>query len=360
MNQTVEQLLSGTQTVLRSRAPLRISFCGGGTDVPPYPERFGGCVLSATIDKYAYVSVRRNVDSTIRVVSEDQVIDVSFGPQGGTQLEGRIDLAQAIFRRFKSSGIEVHLHADAPPGSGLGSSSTMIVALIEAMARERGLHLTDYQKAELACEVERNDLDIIGGLQDQYAAVFGGFNFIEFDRNGVQVTPLRLPEETIAELHYHLLLCYTGTTRRSSTIISEQTQNVVREDSVVLDSLAALKDLTIELKRALLRGKVGAFGALLDDAWMFKRKLATAITNSAIEETYEAAKKAGAIGGKILGAGGGGHLLLFAPFNRRGSVRRQLEQHGVRVVDFQFEHRGSHSWMASEETWAATAQEVAR
>jgi D-glycero-alpha-D-manno-heptose-7-phosphate kinase len=352
-------MVNGTQTVMRSRAPLRISFCGGGTDVPPYPERFGGCVLSATIDKYAYVSVRRNVDSSIRVISEDQGIDVSFGAQGGTQLEGKIDLAQAIFRRFASSAIEVHLHADAPPGSGLGSSSTMIVALIEAMARERGLHLTDYQKAELACEIERNDLGIIGGLQDQYAAVFGGFNFIEFDRSGVQVTPLRLPEEIVAELHYHLLLCYTGTTRQSSTIISEQTQNVVREETAVMDSLAALKDLTLDLKRALLRGRLGEFGVLLDEAWNFKRRLASAITNDGIEEIYEAAKKAGAIGGKILGAGGGGHLLLFAPFNRRGTVRRQLEQRGVRVVDFQFEHRGSHSWMASEETWAATAQEVA-
>lgn len=354
-----EPVMQLAHTVIRGRAPLRISFCGGGTDVPPYPERFGGCVLSCTIDKYAFVSVRRTADRNIHVVSEDQGIDVHFEPSGGERLEGKLDLAQAIFQRFSSSGLECYINADAPPGSGLGSSSTMIVALIETMARERGLYLTDYQKAELACHVERNDLGIIGGLQDQYAAAFGGFNFIEFDSSGVHVTPLRLSEETLSELHYHLLLCYTGRTRKSSTIIAEQTRNVQSEDAAVMDSLASLKDLTIELKRALVRGRLGRFGELLDEAWTFKQRLATAITNDEIEDLYGAAKQAGAIGGKILGAGGGGHLLLFAPFNRRGAVRRRLEERGARVVDFQFEHRGSHSWTATEETWAAQTLEGA-
>ncbi len=171
-------------------------FCGGGTDVPPYPEKFGGCVLSCTIDKYAYVSVRPYVNSKIHVISEDQGLDIYFEPNGGDRLEGRLDLAQAIFRRFSSVGLECHIAADAPPGSGLGSSSSMIVALIEALCREQGVTLSKYQKAELAFQIERGDLGIVGGMQDQYAASFGGFNFIEFDRNGVYVTPLALQPRT--------------------------------------------------------------------------------------------------------------------------------------------------------------------
>ncbi|MGZ3521880.1 MAG: GHMP family kinase ATP-binding protein, partial [Vulcanimicrobiaceae bacterium] len=260
-------------TVVRSRAPLRISFCGGGTDVPPYPELHGGCVLSCTIDKYAYVSIRKHVNSQIRVISEDQGLDVFFEQRGGDCLEGKLDLAQAIFRRFSSSGLECYIQSDAPPGSGLGSSSTMIVALIEALAREQGIHVSNYQKADLAFQIERNDLGIMGGLQDQYAAAFGGFNFIEFTSNGVFVTPLRLSADLLSELHYHLLLCYTGKTRFSGNILTEQTSNVVSADAEVMDSLAGMKDLTISLKRALLKGQLYEFGALLDEAWTLKRKL---------------------------------------------------------------------------------------
>ena len=338
--------------LIRARAPLRISFCGGGTDVPPYPEQFGGCVLSCTIDKYAYVSVRPYVNRTIHVISEDQGLDVHFEPNGGDHLEGRLDIAQAIFRRFSSAGLECHIAADAPPGSGLGSSSSMIVALIEALSRDQGVTLSKYQKAELAFKIERTDLQIVGGMQDQYAAAFGGFNFIEFDSQGVHVTPLRCSSDLLSELHYHLLLCYTGTTRLSSNILAEQTANVVEARSKVMDSLAGLKDLTHSLKRALLKGHLLEFGRLLDDAWALKRNLASAITNSRIEELYDLAKGAGAIGGKILGAGGGGHLLLFAPFNRRSKVRQAMEGAGARVVDFQFEDQGATSWVTTEETWA--------
>jgi D-glycero-alpha-D-manno-heptose-7-phosphate kinase len=338
--------------VVRSRSPLRISFCGGGTDVPPYPEKFGGCVLSCTIDKYAYVSIRPYSTREIHVISDDRHLDVHFEPSGGRSLEGRLDIAQAIFRRFASVGLECHLGADAAPGSGLGSSSSMIVALIEALSRERGITLSKYHKAELAFEIERNDLGIVGGMQDQYAAAFGGFNFIEFDSSGVHVTPLRCSAELLSELHYHLLLCYTGTTRLSGNILAEQTANVVEQRGTVMESLAGIKHLTYALKRALLKGRLLEFGQLLDEAWRLKRKLASAISNAQIEELYETAKGAGAIGGKILGAGGGGHLLLFAPFNKRARVREALEAAGARIVDFQFECDGATSWVTTEETWA--------
>lgn len=344
-------LAKNDRTIVRSRAPLRISFCGGGTDVPPYPERFGGCVLSATIDKYAHVSTRGTGDLFVRAVCEEQGVDAVFQPRGGLELEGKMDLAQAIFRRFSACGLECYINADAPPGSGLGSSSTMIVALIEALCRQCNMNLSKDEKAELAIEIERNDLHIMGGMQDQYAASFGGFNFIEFTGSGTFVTPLRLPEETIADLHLHLLLCYTGKTRFSGAILSEQTANVVNEDPLVLDSLATLKELTIELKRSLLKGRLFEFGSLLDEAWSLKRNLASSITNSHIDEIYEAAKSAGALGGKLLGAGGGGHLLLFVPFNKRVRVRTEMERFGGHVVDFQFERQGAVSWMSTDRTW---------
>ncbi len=338
-------------TVVRGRAPLRISFAGGGTDVPPYPERFGGCVLSTTIDKYAYVSIRDTQSDYVHVTCDEQGVDAVFEPVGRNALQGKMDLAEAIVRRFSVSGLDCCIMADAPPGSGLGSSSTMIVALIEALSRRLGITMSRYEKAELAYDVERNDLGIVGGMQDQYAAAFGGFNFIEFSKDGVCVTPLRLNEDAVAELHMHLLLCYTGATRFSGTILKEQTSNVVRQDPEVMSSLGELKALAVALKTSLLKGRYSDFGDLLDHAWRMKRNLAASITNDTIEELYRDARKAGALGGKLLGAGGGGHILLFVPFNRRTRVREAMVERGVRVVDFQFEERGACSWVSSRHTW---------
>jgi D-glycero-alpha-D-manno-heptose-7-phosphate kinase len=339
-------------TVVRARAPLRISFAGGGTDVPPYPERFGGCVLSSTIDKYAYVSIRDTETAFVRVICEEQGVDAVFAPASDSALQGKMDLAEAIVRRFSVSGLECCIMADAPPGSGLGSSSTMIVALIEALSRRLGVTLSRDEKAELAFDVERNDLSIVGGMQDQYAAAFGGFNFIEFTKDEVCVTPLRLNVDAVAELHMHLLLCYTGATRFSGTILNEQTSNVVREDPDVMASLSRIKELTIELKTSLLKGRFSNFGDLLDQAWKMKRNLASQITNDTINEVYDEARKAGALGGKLLGAGGGGHVLLFVPFNRRTRVREAMLRCGMSVVDFQFEERGACNWLSSKQTWA--------
>ena len=344
--------------VVRSKAPLRISFCGGGTDVPPYPETHGGCVLSCTIDKFAYVSVRQRSDDRIRVTSLDQKVDVEFHPSQPAG-DGKLDLAHSIFRRFGSLSIDCFMQSNAPPGSGLGSSSTMIVALIAAMARHGGLHFTSYEMAELAYKVEREDLRIVGGMQDQYAAAFGGFNFIEFTKDGVVVNPLRISDDALNELHYHLLLCYTGVTRLSSNILKEQTENVATGKSQVMDSLAQMKELTVELKRALLRGRMAEFGDLLDQAWWLKKNLASAISNTQIDELYEVAKTNGAIGGKILGAGGGGYLLLFVPFTRRERVAAAMEAAGGRIVDFQFDLSGVRTWSATDTTWVGHGLEVA-
>ncbi len=338
--------------VVRSKAPLRISFCGGGTDVPPYSETHGGCVLSCTIDKYAYVSIRPRTDERIRVTSMENNVDVEYHRLQSIDRLEKLDIAQSIFRRFGSLSLDCYTHSNAPPGSGLGSSSAMIVALIAALARFRGLYFSNYELSELAYKVERDDLKIMGGMQDQYAATFGAFNFIEFSRDGVVVNPLRIGEDALNELHYHLVLCYTGVTRLSSNILKEQTGNVTAGVPVVVESLNQLKSLTIEMKKALLKSRFTEFGDLLNEAWKLKKNLASAISNSQIDDLYDAAKSHGAIGGKILGAGGGGHLLLFVPFTRRGRVTDAIERAGGKVVDFQFDYSGVRTWSASGSTWS--------
>jgi len=343
---------SAARDVIRCRAPLRISFCGGGTDVPPYPERFGGCVLSCTIDKYAYVSARpRQAGSPTRVHSTDLRRIVEFSANGPGELTTENRLAEAVIRRFRSSAIDCFMHCDAPPGSGLGSSSAMLVAFAAVLARYTRMELSADDLARVALLIEREDLGIVGGMQDQYAASHGGFNFIEFTADGVLVHPLRLKADTLDELHYHLMLCYTGGTRFSSTILQEQTRNVADSEGLVLESLSELKAMTYEMRKSLLQGRIREFGDLLDAAWVLKRRLASGISNAGIDELYDSAKRAGALGGKILGAGGGGFLLVFTPFIRRQAVREELERAGGQIVDFQFDPLGQRTWVAHDDTW---------
>lgn len=337
--------------LVRAKAPLRISFCGGGTDVPPYPERFGGCVLSSTIDKYSYVTLRHRDDRDVVIRSLDFAVSVRYDRSTQSRPDEKLALVHAIIDRFDAHGVDVYVHSDAPPGSGLGSSSSMVVALCAAFAHWSGRDLSRYDLAALAVEIERDDLQIVGGLQDQYAAVFGGFNYIEFRADEVVVNPLRLSEETLNELHYHLLLCYTGGTRLSSHIVADQTRGVVESEAAVIDSLAHLKVLTDRLKATLLTDRIDQFGAQLHEAWIHKQRLSGAITNAHIDTLYRAAREAGAWGGKLLGAGGGGYLLVCTPFTRRTAVATALSEAGGQIVDFQFDSAGVRSWSARAETW---------
>lgn len=341
--------LTTQREVVRGRAPLRISFCGGGTDVPPYPETHGGCVLSCTIDKYAYVSLRPRANDTVRIESRDlkRVLEFSNGERPNEP-----GLAESLIQRFNEKSLDCYMHSDAPPGSGLGSSSAMIVALIGALALKNGVRLSAYEIANLAVAIEREDLQIAGGLQDQYAATFGGFNFIEFAKGEIIVHPLRIAQDTLDELNYNLLLCYTGNTRSSSRIIREQTNSVISESQQVMNGLAELKRLTIELKRALLTDNCSEFGDLLNEAWNLKKRLASGITTPHIDTLYDEALKAGAIGGKLLGAGGGGYLLLFVPFTARERVTERVERAGGQIVSFRFESQGARSWAVPSTMWS--------
>ncbi len=335
--------------LIRSRAPLRISFAGGGTDVHPYPKLKGGCVLSATIDRYAYVTIIPRRDSRLSVHSLDYGIKANYRLDKKLVYDGELDLIKATFRAMKvKRGCELFIHSDAPPGSGLGASSTMVVATIGAIAKWQGLTLTPYKISELAYQIERVQLKISGGMQDQYAATFGGFNFIEFLDGSTVVNPLRIKQEHLNELNYKLLLCYTGRTRLSANIVKRQTEAFISGKREVLNSLDGLKQIAIDMKNQLLMGKINDFGIMMDKAWRYKKKLDKAITTKNIDKMYRAAKSKGAIGGKILGAGGGGYLLFFCDFKRKHVVADVLHSMGGEVVPFSFTEPGLQTWQAEK------------
>jgi D-glycero-alpha-D-manno-heptose-7-phosphate kinase len=335
-----------TRPLVRARAPLRISFAGGGTDVPPFPAAEGGCVLSATIGRYAYGSLAPRVDRRVTIESVDFKTTAEMTLDEEIWCDGSLDLIKAAIRRFGRNGTDGYdlvLRSSAPPGSGLGSSSTMMVALTGLLAEHYGVTMGEYQVAELAHAIEREDLGIAGGMQDQYAATFGGFNFIEFgDR--VIVNPLRVRDEIAHELEASLLLCFTGITRDSARVIEDQTR---RAEALAADTLAGLrgqKELAVAMKAALLTSELNEFGALLGEAWAQKKRMSPLISNGRIDELYDLALAKGALGGKLTGAGGGGYILLFCDFTRKHRVIEALEFAGAEVAEFSFDTKGLTTW----------------
>jgi D-glycero-alpha-D-manno-heptose-7-phosphate kinase len=342
---------NGFASTIRAKAPLRISFAGGGTDVPPYPEREGGCVLNATIDSYAWGSLRPREDGRIRIESIDLGVLLDCPVDGEFIFDGKLDLVKATIVRLQaqnSKGFDVFLHSDAPPGSGLGSSSALIVGLVGLVKEFKNLSLTEYEIAHLAYVIEREDLQIMGGHQDQYAASFGGFNFIEFYGEQVIVNPLRIHQDTVNELEHNLLLCFTGATRRSDRIIEDQTRRFEEKQEDTLKGLRDQKQLAIDMKNALLGRRLPDFADLLHSAWESKKSLSPRISNTAIDEMYEAARKSGAIGGKITGAGGGGYMLLYCEFEKKHKVAEAMKKLGASPTEFAFENRGLQTWRVHE------------
>lgn len=332
---------------IRARAPLRISFAGGGTDVPPFPEREGGVVLNATIDRYVYGMLRPRRDRRIRIDSADFGVALSYRVDETPALDGKLDLVKAAIRKLGDAdapGYDLFLHSNAPPGSGLGSSSTVMVTLIGLLKEHHSLPLTDYEVAQLSHQIERRDLGLAGGMQDQYAATFGGFNYIEFSGDRVIVNPLRMAPDVIHELEHNMLLCYTGATRRSDGIIADQTTRLEGGEERTLRGLRMQKELAEEMKNALLRRRVREFADLLDQAWRYKKQLSPRVTTPFIDEAYAAARKAGALGGKVTGAGGGGYMLFYCEFHRKHKVAEVLTQLGGQVAEFAFEHDGLTTW----------------
>jgi D-glycero-alpha-D-manno-heptose-7-phosphate kinase len=337
--------------IIRAKAPLRISFAGGGTDVPPYPEREGGCVLNATIDNFAWGSLRPRADDKIEIESADLDLSLSYTVDSEMTFDGQLDLAKAAILRLgakNSHGFDVFLHSDAPPGSGLGSSSALMVGLVGLVKEFKNLPLTEYEIAHLAYVIERQDLGIQGGLQDQYASSFGGFNFIEFEKDRVIVNPLRISKEVVNELEHNLLLCYTGTTRRSDHIIEDQTRRYKDNEAKTVTALRQQKQLALDMKNVLLQHRLNDFGDLLHSAWEAKKNLSPKISSSVIDEMYEEARKQGALGGKMTGAGGGGYMLFYCLFERKHKVAAALRRLGAVTAEFAFDNHGLQTWRAHE------------
>jgi D-glycero-alpha-D-manno-heptose-7-phosphate kinase len=337
-------------TIIRARAPLRISFGGGGTDVPPFVDERGGHVLNATINRYAYVTIVPNTTGTITLRSLDYGDEVAYHVDDEVPpFDFQMDLAKGVIRRLgvarERVGFELFTHTDCPPGSGLGASSTMVVALIGAFERWLRLGLDRYEIARLAHDVERVDLGIKGGRQDQYCAAFGGFNFMEFTADETLVNPLRIAPEGVAELEYALVLAYTGTSRLSSDIIADQIRSYTEGEADPVAAMEATKAAASEMKRLLLKGEFRAFGEALHEAWMVKRRMSAKISNPRIDAIYAAARAAGALGGKISGAGGGGFMFFFTDFDRRHRVVEALAAEGAEVVHFGFSDAGLQAWV---------------
>lgn len=335
--------------VVRARAPLRLSFAGGGTDVPPYPELEGGAVLSATIDRWAFASVSARSDRSVSLHSLDYGQELTFAHDDQIDFDGRLDLPKAALLRMldrDAAGIDIRLHSNAPAGSGLGASSAMVVAIVAALASFNRVPMDVYELAAMAHVLEREDLGIRGGLQDHYAAAFGGFNYIEFHGDHVVVNPLRVDEATINELEQNLLLVYTGTTRMSDGIIADQVERLVARTPDSLDALREQKELARHMKDAILRGRLGEFGELLDKSWRQKQRMSSRITTPLIDEAYRLARSAGAIGGKVTGAGGGGFMIFYCDYERRHLVARRLIEFGMSASDVTFTPRGVTTWRA--------------
>lgn len=331
--------------IIRSKAPLRISFAGGGTDVSPYPETKGGAVLNVTIDKYAYCTLAKRMDDVINAYSLDYDILAKYSNEDDLNYDGKLDLVKAAIKVLNAgSGYDLFLHSDAPPGSGLGASSTVTVALTGCLKDWLKLSFNNYDVAEAAYRIERDELKLPGGRQDQYAAAFGGFNFVEFYDGFTVVNPLRLKPETINELEYRLMMCFTGKTRLSAGIIEDQVSGYVKGKEEIIQAMDNTKELAYQMKNALLLGRLNDLGQLLHEGWKHKKKFSTKITDPSIDELYEEARKNGVIGGKLLGAGGGGYLLLFCEFDKKHVVAQKLEKMGGKVIPFAFDFHGLQTW----------------
>lgn len=337
--------------IYRSKAPLRIGLAGGGTDVSPYSDQFGGAILNATVSLFAYANIEPLDEKKIIVQALDRNEEQQFEWSSKLPIDGTLDLLKGVYNRIykdyqlPTSGFRLSTFVDAPAGSGLGTSSTLVVAIIGAFAEWLKLPLGDYDIAHYAYQIEREDLKLTGGKQDQYAAMFGGVNFMEFyEDDKVIVNPLRIRPEYLHELENNLVLYFTATSRESASIIDEQVKNVNSKNEKSIEAMHQLKEQARMMKEALLKGKLNEFGDILDFGFQQKRRMAHNISNSRIEEIYEAAKKAGATGGKISGAGGGGFMIFYCPANTHHAVIEELKKFGGEVKNYTFTKYGLTTW----------------
>jgi len=337
--------------IIRSKAPLRLGLAGGGTDVAPYSDIYGGAILNATISMYAYATIQPRSDKKIILNSVDKGTRKEFKSALHLEIDEQFNLATGIYNRImkdfikKPLSFELTTFVDAPAGSGLGTSSTLVVAILGAFVEWLQIPLGEYDLAHLAYEIERLDLEMAGGKQDQYAATFGGVNFMEFYKDDkVIVNPLRIKPVYLNELAFNLVLYNTATSRLSSKIIENQTRNIINKNEVTLEATHKLKQQALMMKEAILKGELKKIGEILDYGWQNKKLMAKGITNPLIDEIYQTAMDNGASGGKISGAGGGGFIFFYCPDNTRSKVIEALKKFGGEAKRYEFTTQGLTTW----------------
>ena len=327
------------------RSPVRISFGGGGTDLPAYYEKYGGAVLSAAINKYFYTVLQKRSDGKIQVISSDLRAvetwqDIARMSVKGTDLEIPLSVLKDL---GCDVSVNLFLASEIPPGTGLGSSASVCVNVLKTLAAYLHIPLSKYDLAERAFYIARTVLEQPVGKQDEYAAAFGGLNYITFRRDGsALVEPVELDMALLRELQANLLLFFTGASHNSWTILKEQEQSTRRERSVAVESLHEIRGLPDRMRTALLQGDLLAFGTLLHEGWEAKKRVSSRISTSLIDQLYEVARENGALGGKITGAGGGGFLMLFCEELHQPAVRQALVHLGAREMEFEFDFQGTH------------------
>lgn len=324
-----------------TKTPFRVSFCGGGSDMANFYEKYGGCVLSTSINKYCYISIHPyfNENKTLLKYSENELVD------SPDQIRHRI--FRQVLTDMGIHGVEISSTADIPGGTGLGSSSTFTVGLLNSLNCYKGKFVSKDKLAKLACEVEIEKLGNPIGKQDQYGAALGGLNFIKFNQDGsVSHEPILMEGKTYKELQKNLLMFYTGTTRSANTILAEQTRNITSEDKA--RNLLKMCGLAKDMKIALENNDISSFGKILDEGWQLKKELASGIANPAIDEAYEIAMKNGALGGKLLGAGGGGFLLFYCEEEKQEQLKKAI---GLKELDFSFERDGTSVIYIGDKYW---------
>ncbi len=342
--------------IIRSKAPLRVGFAGGGTDVSPYCDEYGGAVLNATIDMFAYCTLEPRDDGKIIFSARDIDVYEEYDSEIELYINSKLVLHKGIYNRIvkeynglKPLAFKMTTYSDAPPGSGLGSSSTMVVAILKAYMEWLNLPLGEYDMAKLAYSIEREDLKLSGGKQDQYAATFGGFNYIEFfDDQRVVVNPLRIKNWIKNEVENSLILCYTGTSRDSAKIIDDQIRSTSDKNKNNIEGMHELKEYALEMKIALLKGDFNGLSSSLNNGWQSKKKTSSAITNLEIDKMYDFVMNNGGKAAKVSGAGGGGFMMILCEPTERFNLIKKLRATNRKVMQPQFIERGAQAWTLYE------------
>jgi len=338
--------------IFRSKAPLRLGLGGGASDLPEFVRRYGGSVINATINKYVYATlVPRPGEDILTIRSADYNATINYNSLKMLPYDGNLDLVKAVINKIKNvakidsySG-ELFIRSDAPPGAGLGTSSTVVVAVLGVFLEALNLHMNSYDIAKLAWEIERVDMGLAGGYQDQYAAVFGGINFMEFHKHGtVIVNPLRIGKTTINEIQNNIILCYTGMIHQSEKIIQEQ----IPDTDMKFEYISHIKKISTCMKEDILTSDLRNFGELLSKEWSYKKQLSPNATNERLEHLEKRAYEAGALGLKITGAGGGGMFIIYSAWRKKKDVIEMMQSLGCQIWDFTITKTGLETWSVEE------------